>query len=93
MCLKLAGREGGSYCVVLETKSPFVLITGPKSITGIKRRRCNIAHLEPTEHKLELAAGAADSAVEAAWKTSGLVEKLNISIPTKRTLHKPGTKS
>jgi large subunit ribosomal protein L14e len=83
VCLKIAGREAGKYCVVLEEpKEGFVFITGPKSVTGVKRRKCNIMHIEPTEHVLEFKGD--DSSVEEAWKSSGLIEKLEIQVPEKR---------
>ena len=87
--LKIAGREAGKYAVVLESASDgFVLITGPKAITGIKRRKCNIDHLEPTENKLDVGAKATDSDIESKWKSSGLIEKLSIDVPVKREFAK-----
>jgi len=32
----------------------FVLITGPPEVTGVRRRRANINHLEPTDIKLNI---------------------------------------
>lgn len=87
VCFKLAGREGGAYCVVVGKADPFVMITGPKSVTKIKRRKCNPAHLEPTEHKLKISANADDAAVASAWQASGLIEKLGIELPQKKQLH------
>jgi len=88
ICMKLSGREAGKYCVVLERpKDGFVMITGPKSVTGVKRRKCNIFHLEPTSQKLALTS-TEDGAVEAAWKGSGLTEKLGIVAPMKRAAAK-----
>lgn len=87
--LKIAGREAGKYAVVLESASDgFVLITGPKTITGIKRRKCNIEHIEPTENTLEISAKATDSDIETKWKSSGLIEKLAIEVPVKREFAK-----
>jgi large subunit ribosomal protein L14e len=92
ICMKIAGREGGSYCVVVEQIDVnFVLVTGPKAITGIKRRRCNVAHLEPTEYKLELS-DKEDTAIERAWRESGLIEKLGIKIPIKKMRPKKAEK-
>jgi len=87
ICLKLAGREGGAYCVVVKVDAPFIVVTGPKAVTHIKRRKCNPAHLEPTEHKLKIHADADDAAVAAAWHSSGLIEKLGIEMPAKKQLH------
>jgi len=84
--LKIAGREAGKYAVIIENvNDDFVLITGPKSITGIKRRKCNIDHIEPTEHKFEIDSKVDDSKIEELWKSSGLIEKLGIKVPIKKT--------
>ena len=84
--LKIAGRESGKYAVIVEnTNDNFVLITGPKAITGVKRRKCNIDHIEPTENKLDIDSKADDATIESLWKSSGLIEKLEIKVPVKRT--------
>jgi large subunit ribosomal protein L14e len=84
--LKIAGREAGKYAVIVENVNDnFVLITGPKSITGVKRRKCNIDHIEPTEHKFEIDSKADDATIENIWRSSGLIEKLEIKVPIKRT--------
>jgi len=84
--LKIAGREAGKYAVIVENvNDSFVLITGPKSITGVKRRKCNIDHIEPTEHKFDIVSKTDDAAIENLWRSSGLIEKLEIEVPVKRT--------
>lgn len=89
ICMKIAGREASRYCVIVEkVKDNFVLITGPKSITGVKRRKCNIDHIEPTEHKFDIGAKADDASIEGLWKGSGLIEKLEINVPIKREFKK-----
>jgi large subunit ribosomal protein L14e len=51
VCVKIAGREAGQKCVVVEVLDEnFVVVVGPK----VRRRRCNIDHLEPTPFKIEL---------------------------------------
>lgn len=71
VCLKLAGRESGEKCVVVDNlDNVFVVVSGP----GVKRRRCNIAHLEPLEQKVEVAKGASDEDVKRALEAAGLVE-------------------
>jgi large subunit ribosomal protein L14e len=88
--LKVAGREAGKYAVIVERMNDdFVLITGPKSVTGVKRRKCNIDHIEPTEHKLEIDSKADDANIENSWKSSGLIDKLEIKVPVKRTKEEP----
>ena len=81
ICVKVVGREAGSHCVVVEQKEDnFVLITGPKNISGVRRRLCNIRHLEPLETLLEISAGADDEAVEKALDAAGLTEKFRTKI-------------
>jgi large subunit ribosomal protein L14e len=67
ICVKLVGRETGKKCVVVDVVDKnFVLVTGPKSVTGVRRRRTNVDHLEPTHETVELKKGAADDEVEKA---------------------------
>jgi large subunit ribosomal protein L14e len=67
VCVKLLGRETGKKCVIVDVVDKnFVLITGPKSVTGVRRRRTNVDHLEPTTETVELKKGAADEEVEKA---------------------------
>ena len=83
VCLKIAGREAGKYCVVLKKiDDSFVLITGPKLLTGVKRRKCNIDHLEPTEHKLEIKEDISEEEVLEAFDKSGLVTKFELKKPS-----------
>lgn len=88
VCLKIAGREAGKYAVVIkpagkskEEKS-FVFVTGPRLLTGVKRRRSNIEHLQATEYKLEVAEDATDEQVVAAYEKAGLVAKLGLKKPS-----------
>jgi large subunit ribosomal protein L14e len=67
VCIKKAGREAGKQCVVVDVVDKnFVLITGPKDVSGVKRRRVNVDHLEPTELKIEIKKGAGDEEVKKA---------------------------
>jgi large subunit ribosomal protein L14e len=81
ICVKITGRESGRKCVIVDLiDKNFVLVTGPKEITGIKRRRVNINHIEPTKDKIDIARGASDEdvvqALEAAGKTEEMKELL-----------------
>jgi large subunit ribosomal protein L14e len=89
ICMKTAGREAGMYCIILDSaKDNFVTVTGPKSITRVKRRKTNIIHLEPTEHVLNITEDASDQDVADAWKSSGLIGQLNITVPQKKVTEK-----
>jgi large subunit ribosomal protein L14e len=81
ICIKVAGREAGSYCVVLEKKDEsYVVVTGPKHLSGVRRRNCNIRHLEPLETMLTINADADDEAVEKAIEEAGLTDKFRTKI-------------
>ena len=63
----------------------FVLVTGPPKLTGVRRRRTNVKHLEPTAESVEVKKGATDEEVMKAtgrgkrsefMKTAVLPEKL-----------------
>lgn len=83
LCIKTAGREAGKACVVVKSvDSKFVMVTGPREITRVKRRKCNILHLEPLEDKLPLKSDASDSDVIKAYKEAGIIKKLGLHIPT-----------
>jgi large subunit ribosomal protein L14e len=83
VCMKVAGREAGKYCVVLKKlDDTFVLVTGPKELTGVKRRRCNIEHLEPTSYSLKIDPEASDDLVIKAYDAIGLTKKLSLRLPS-----------
>jgi len=70
VCTKTAGREAGSHCIVVDVMDDsFVLIDGP----GIKRRRCNIKHLELLPEKLTIKKGAAEKEAIDALIKAGIV--------------------
>lgn len=52
----------------------FVMVTGPKKITGVRRRRTNTNHVEPLQDKLEIKRGATDEDVETALKDAGKLD-------------------
>jgi large subunit ribosomal protein L14e len=84
ICVKLSGRETGRKCVIVDVVDKnFALITGPKTVTGVRRRRTNIDHLEPTPETVEMKKGATDDEVEKALtkakKTKFMKE---ITLPT-----------
>ncbi|MDI6798810.1 MAG: 50S ribosomal protein L14e [Candidatus Aenigmarchaeota archaeon] len=83
VCMKVAGRESGRYCVVLKKISDaFVLVTGPKILTGVKRRKCNIEHLEALPYNLEIKEDASDEEVISAFEKANLTKKLDLKLPS-----------
>ncbi|MCE4609898.1 MAG: 50S ribosomal protein L14e [Desulfurococcales archaeon] len=75
LCVKVYGREAGRKCVIVDIiDENFVLITGPKQLTGVRRRRANIDHIEPLDKKIEISKGASDEEVLNAITSAGLVD-------------------
>ncbi|MEW6593100.1 MAG: 50S ribosomal protein L14e [Candidatus Hadarchaeota archaeon] len=67
VCVKVAGKDAGKKCAIVEVlDKDFVIVSGP----GMKRKRCNIAHLEPTGLKLDISVGASDEEVKRALEAA-----------------------
>ncbi len=68
-CVKTMGGEKGKRCVIVGiVDKSFVLITGPESLTGVKRRRTNVNHLELLNEKIQIKRHASDDEVVAALR-------------------------
>jgi large subunit ribosomal protein L14e len=68
VCVKLAGHDAGKRCVIVDVlDNNYVVVSG----AGVKRRRCNITHLEPTDKKLDISKGASDEEVKRALEAAG----------------------
>jgi len=68
MCIKIAGRDAGSKCVVVDVlEDRYVLIDG---LT--RRRKCNVMHLEPLADFVEIEKGASHDVVVRAFKDLGI---------------------
>ncbi|UCC58251.1 MAG: 50S ribosomal protein L14e [Candidatus Bathyarchaeum sp.] len=77
ICVKVVGREAGKRCIIADVVDKnFVLITGPKAVSGVKRRRVNANHLEPTGEKIDIKRGATDKEVTEALKAAGKLEEM-----------------
>lgn len=67
VCLKLAGRDAGKRCVIVDViDRNYVLVTGPKDLTGVRRRRVNMSHLEPLDERVDVRRNASDEIVKEA---------------------------
>ena len=68
LCVKLAGRDAGKKCVVVEVLDKnFVMVDGET-----RRRKCNIIHLEPLGEKLKIKSKASHDSVVKAFKEIGI---------------------
>lgn len=77
VCIKTFGREKGSRCVIIDQiDKNFVLVTGPPELTGVKRRRVNIKHLQQTEEKINIKKGSSNEEItEILGKTKAPAAK------------------
>jgi large subunit ribosomal protein L14e len=77
VCVKVAGRESGRKCVIVDVMDKsFVVVTGPKQVTGIKRRRVNINHVAPTQDTVQIKRGASDEEVTQVLEADGKLEDM-----------------
>ncbi|MCK5234425.1 MAG: 50S ribosomal protein L14e, partial [Candidatus Aenigmarchaeota archaeon] len=62
------------------TEGSYVEITGPKALNGVKRRKCNISHIEPTSDILKIKAKASDEDVLKAVESAKLSDKMKAGL-------------
>ncbi|BBD71930.1 50S ribosomal protein L14e [Sulfodiicoccus acidiphilus] len=87
ICVKTRGREAGSKCVIVDiVDENFVLVTGPSKVSGVKRRRSNVTHIEPTDKKVEISKGATDEEVEGKLREAGLLDFMKEKVKPKLTV-------
>jgi large subunit ribosomal protein L14e len=90
VCTKLAGRDAGKTCVVVETYDKgLVLIDGET-----RRRTCNIRHLFPRQETLDIKKGATHEDVLMLLAKAGLItiresKKKDTPKPIKEQATKP----
>ncbi len=76
ICVKTVGREARKQCVIVDIiDGNFVLVTGPKELSGIRRRKCNVKHLEPTEYIIEIEKGDSDEKIKKILEKSNLIDR------------------
>lgn len=67
-CMKTAGRDAGKVVVVVDkVDDNFVIIDG-----NVKRKRCNVTHLEPLQDLLKIKKGASTEDVLSEMKKAKL---------------------
>ena len=58
----------------------FALITGPKDLSGIKRKRVNVNHIEPTTDRIDITKGESDENVAKALAAAGKTETMKETV-------------
>ena len=90
VCIKIAGRDAGKIAVVVEKlKDGLVLVDG-----NVRRRKCNINHLEPSEKEIKIKKGASTADVHKAMSSSKLKveEKKKVKRSPKKQIEKKEVK-
>jgi len=83
ICVKQIGRENGKKCVIIDVMDKsFVLVTGPKKVTNVKRRRVNLNHIMPIQDKIEIKRGASDEEVAQCLEASGKLKEMTDPVKT-----------
>jgi large subunit ribosomal protein L14e len=83
VCVKIAGRDAGSICLVIDTiDHNFVVVDGQ-----CRRRKCNIKHLEPLEKRIEIKRNASHEEVLEALKGAGF--EINEAVKKSEKKEKP----
>ncbi len=74
--VKLSGKEAGRTAVIVDNvEDNFVVIDG-----NLKRRKCNLSHLELTEAVLDIKKGASTREVHDAMKKASI----KVTIPREK---------
>lgn len=99
VCMKIAGRDAGNLAVVVEKiDDNYVLLDG-----NVRRKKCNLKHLEPMATVVDIKANADHAEVVEAMKKAGLkvvdkkkktkeVKAKKPEEPAKETRKKPAAK-
>ena len=84
VCTKIAGKDAGKIVVIVNRiNEHMVLIDG-----DVKRKQCNLLHLEPHERILELKENASTEEVKKALASGITKEPKKVSKPKKEKVAK-----
>lgn len=77
ICIKTAGRDSRHKCAVVDiVDDNFVMIDG-----DVRKKRCNIKHLEPLDQVIKIRKGASHDVVVDEFKKIGIEIKEKKSKP------------
>ncbi len=84
VCVKIAGREAGKKCVVVDILDKnYALVDGE-----VKRKKCNMDHLEPLDEKVEIEKNEDHNSVMAKLEKIGIRPKKKLVIKRKEKIDK-----
>lgn len=67
ICVKLAGRDAGKKAVIIDVNGNYATIDGE-----VRRRKCNMYHLEPTSKTIDIKKNATHSDIKSEFEKLGL---------------------
>ncbi|MDP3698127.1 MAG: 50S ribosomal protein L14e [Nanoarchaeota archaeon] len=68
LCVKIAGRDAGRTCVVVEAAgNGYVIVDG-----DVRRKKVNVRHLEPLDKTVNVKSKASSADVKKAFEKEGL---------------------
>ena len=82
VCIKIAGRDAGQTAIIIENlKDNYVLIDG-----NVRRRKCNVSHLEPLDEVIKVKKGASTEEVHKAMSATKIkvIEKKKVKKSPKK---------
>jgi large subunit ribosomal protein L14e len=82
VCIKIAGRDAGKVAIIVDVvDDKTVLIDG-----NVRRRKCNVTHLEPLDGSVKIKKGASTADVHKAMSSSKIkvIEKKKVKRSAKK---------
>jgi large subunit ribosomal protein L14e len=77
VCVKTQGREKGLKCIIADIiDKNFLLVTGPPKISGVKRRRVNVKHIQPLDYMIDINRGMSDEKIEEVVAQNNLLSEM-----------------
>jgi len=68
LCVKTAGRDAKRKCIIIDVlDDKYVIVDG-----DVRRKKCNIKHLEPLEQVIEIEKGADHKTIVSEFKKLGI---------------------
>lgn len=88
VCVKTAGRDASKKCVIVEIiDNNYVIIDGET-----RRKKCNVAHLEPLKSLVDIKAGAEHSVIAKALGIEARENKSRKTAERPKKAHKQNDK-
>ena len=84
ICVKLRGSDAGRRGIVLSSRPDALLITGPHSLTRVRRKSVKRTHVEMTALRIAISPEASDEDVLVALVRADLVGAMLLRIPKPR---------